>query len=90
MISFLDAFFFSQSPNRETLENIVSNINTFGVNRPNQPSRQERGLRLVIANDEKKLEVLEARRTALLQELDHVGEVIAQARVELDKAQSLL
>jgi hypothetical protein len=31
-----------------------------------QPSRQEHSLRLVIANDEKKLEALEARRTVLL------------------------
>jgi septal ring factor EnvC (AmiA/AmiB activator) len=44
----------------------------------------------VIANDKKKLEVLEARKTALLQELDRVGEEIAQVRVELDKARSLL
>jgi hypothetical protein len=44
----------------------------------------------VIANKEEKLEVLEAKRTALLQELDCVGEEIAQIRVELDKAKSLL
>jgi hypothetical protein len=44
----------------------------------------------VIANKEEKLEVLEARRTALLQELDRIGEEIAQTRVELDKAKSLL
>jgi hypothetical protein len=44
----------------------------------------------VIANNGKKLEVLEARRTVLLQELDCVGEKIAQVRVELDKAKSLL
>ena len=72
------------------MERIVSNINAFGANRPNHPSRQERGLRLVIANKEEKLEVLEARRTALLQDLDRVGEEIAQTRIELDKAKSLL
>jgi prefoldin subunit 5 len=44
----------------------------------------------VIANYKKKLKVLEARRTALLQELDHVGEEIIQVRAELDKAKSLL
>jgi prefoldin subunit 5 len=44
----------------------------------------------VIANDEKKLEVLEARRTALHQELDRVGEEMTQVRAELDKAKSLL
>jgi hypothetical protein len=44
----------------------------------------------VIANYKKKLKVLEASRTALLQELDHVGEEITQAKVELDKATSLL
>jgi hypothetical protein len=43
----------------------------------------------VIANKEK-LEVLEARGTTLLQELDRVGEEIAQVRVELDKTKSLL
>jgi hypothetical protein len=48
------------------VEKIVSNINILGANRPNHPSRQERGLRLVIANMEEKLEVLEARRTTLL------------------------
>jgi hypothetical protein len=72
------------------VEKIVSNINAFGANRPNHPSRQEHGLRLVVANNEKKLEVLEARRTALLHELDRVGEETAQVRVELDKAKSLL
>jgi hypothetical protein len=72
------------------MEKIVSNINAFGANRWNRPSRQERGLRLVIANKEEKLEVLEARRTTLLHELDRVGEKIAQVRVELDKAKSLL
>jgi hypothetical protein len=44
----------------------------------------------VIANKEKKLEILEARRTALLQELDRVCEEIVLTRVELDKAKSLL
>jgi hypothetical protein len=44
----------------------------------------------VIANKEEKLEALEARRTALLQELDYVGEEIIQTRVELHKAKSLL
>jgi hypothetical protein len=44
----------------------------------------------VITNKEEKLEVLEARRTALLQELHRIGEEIAQTRVELDKAKSLL
>jgi hypothetical protein len=44
----------------------------------------------VIANDEKRLEVLEARRIALLRELDRVGEEIAQVRAELDKAKILL
>jgi hypothetical protein len=39
------------------MEKIVSSINAFGANRLTQPSRQERGLCLVIANDEKKLEV---------------------------------
>jgi hypothetical protein len=48
------------------MERIVSNINATGANRPNHPSRQEHGLHLVIANDEKKLKVLEARRTTLL------------------------
>jgi hypothetical protein len=72
MISFPDVSSFSQSPNRDTVEKIVSNINAFGVNRPTPPSRQECGICLVIANDEKKLKVLEARRIALLQELDHV------------------
>jgi hypothetical protein len=37
---------------------------------------------------EEKLEVFEARRITLLQELDRVGE--AQTRVELDKAKNLL
>jgi hypothetical protein len=46
------------------VEKIILNINALGANRPNHPSRQERGLRLVIANKEEKLEVLEARRTA--------------------------
>jgi hypothetical protein len=36
------------------------------------------------------LETLEARRIALLQELEHIGEEITQTRVELDKAKSLL
>jgi uncharacterized coiled-coil protein SlyX len=44
----------------------------------------------VIANDEKRLEVLEARRTVLLQELDHIGEEITRVRAELDKVKSLL
>jgi predicted RNase H-like nuclease (RuvC/YqgF family) len=44
----------------------------------------------VIANDEKKLEVLEARRTDLLQELDHVDEEIVRLRAELDKANNPL
>jgi hypothetical protein len=38
----------------------------------------------VIAN-KKKLETLEARRKALLRELDRIGEEITQTRVELDK-----
>jgi hypothetical protein len=44
----------------------------------------------VIVNDKKKLEVLEAKRTTLLQDLDCMGEEIAQVRAELDKAKSLL
>jgi hypothetical protein len=44
----------------------------------------------VIANKEEKLEVLETRRIAHLQELDHIGEEISQTRVELDKAKSFL
>jgi hypothetical protein len=44
----------------------------------------------VIANDEKRLEVLETRRITLLQKLDHVCEEIVQIRAELDKAESLL
>jgi hypothetical protein len=48
------------------MEKIVSNINAFGANLPNHPSRNERGLCLVVANKET-LEVLEARRTTLLQ-----------------------
>jgi hypothetical protein len=72
------------------VEKIISTINAFGANRPNHPSRQEHGIRLVIYNKEEKLEVLEARRLALLQELDRIGEEIAQTRVELDKARSLL
>jgi hypothetical protein len=72
------------------VEKIISNINAFGANRPNHPSRQECGLRLVIANKEEKLEVLEDRMTALLQELDRVGEEIAQVTVELDKTKTLL
>jgi hypothetical protein len=44
----------------------------------------------VIANNEKRLEVLETRRITLLQELDHVCEEIVQIRAELDKAESLL
>jgi hypothetical protein len=72
------------------VDRIVSSINAFGANQPTQPSRKERGLLIVIANDEKSLEVLEARRTALLQELDRVGEEIVQVRAELDKAKSLL
>jgi hypothetical protein len=40
-------------------------INAFGANRTNHPSREERGLRLLIANKEK-LEVLEARTIAFL------------------------
>jgi hypothetical protein len=51
-------YLFSQSPNLEAMERTVSNINAFGVNRPTQPSKQERGLCLVIANEEKRLEVL--------------------------------
>jgi hypothetical protein len=69
-------FSFYQSPNRDAVDEIISNINTFGVNRPNHPSRQERDLRLAIANKEEKLETLEARRIALLQELDRIGEEI--------------
>jgi hypothetical protein len=67
---------FSQSPNHDTVEKIVSIINAFGANRPNHSSRQECGLRLVIANKDEKLEVLEARRIALLHELDLIGEEI--------------
>jgi hypothetical protein len=44
----------------------------------------------VIANKEEKLDVLEARSIALLQELDCVAEEIAQVSVELDKDKSLL
>jgi hypothetical protein len=44
----------------------------------------------VIANKEEKLEVLEAKRTTPLHELDRVGEEITQVRVEQDKAKSLL
>jgi hypothetical protein len=51
-------YLFSQSPNLEAMERTVSNINAFGVNWPTQPSKQERGLCLVIANEEKRLEVL--------------------------------
>jgi hypothetical protein len=60
------------------VERIVSSINAFGANQPTQLSRKERGLRIVIANDEKRLEVLEAWRIALLRELDRVVEEIAQ------------
>jgi hypothetical protein len=56
------------------VEKIVSTINAFGANQPTYPSRQECGLRLVNANAENKLEVLEAKRIALLQELDRVDE----------------
>jgi hypothetical protein len=56
------------------VEKIVSTINAFGANQPTYPSRQECGLRLVDANAENKLEVLEAKRIALLQELDRVDE----------------
>jgi hypothetical protein len=83
-------FSFFQSPNHDTIEKIISNIDTFGANHPNHPSKQERGLFLLIANKEEKLETLEARRTALLQELDRIGEEITHTRVELDKAKSLL
>jgi septal ring factor EnvC (AmiA/AmiB activator) len=69
---------------------IISNINAFGATQPNHPSRQEHGLHLVIANKEKKLETLEAKRTALLRELDRINEEITQTRVELNKAKSLL
>jgi hypothetical protein len=72
------------------VESIVLSINAFGAIQPTQPSRQECGLRIVIANNEKRLEVLEARRTALLYELDCVGEEIVQVREELDKVKSLL
>jgi hypothetical protein len=72
------------------VEKIVSGIDAFGANQPNHPSGQECGLRLVITNKEEKLEVLEARRTTLLQELDRIGEEIAQIRVDLDKAKSFL
>jgi hypothetical protein len=71
------------------MERIVSSINAFGANRPTHPSRQERCLRLVIANNKKNLEVIEARRTLLLQELDRVGEEISQVKAEFDKANSL-
>jgi hypothetical protein len=40
----------------------------------------------MIASDKKKLEALEAKRTSLLQELDHVGEEISRVRAVLDKA----
>jgi hypothetical protein len=72
------------------MERIMSSVNAFGANRPTQPSRHERGLHLVIAHDGKKLEVLEARRIALLQEPDRIGEEIPQVTIELDKAKSLL
>jgi hypothetical protein len=83
-------FFLSQSPNRDAIEKLISSINAFGADRSNHPFRKERGHRLVIANKEEKLEVLEARRTSLLRELDHINEEITQTRVELDKAKSLL
>jgi hypothetical protein len=65
-------------------------MNAIGANQLKHPSRQERGLRLVIANKEEKLVVLEARRTTLLLELDRIGEEITQTRIELDKAKSVL
>lgn len=68
----------------------MPNINALGVNRPTQPFRKEQGLHLLIANDERKLEVLEARRAALPQELDHISEEIAQVGTELNKVKSLL
>jgi hypothetical protein len=83
-------FSLSQSPNRDVVEKIISSINAFGADRPNHPSRQKCGLRLVIANKDEKLEVLDARRTTLLRELDRKNEKITQTRVELDKAKSLL
>jgi hypothetical protein len=43
-----------------------------------------------VANKEEKLETLEARRTALLRELDRINEEITRTKVELDKAKSLL
>jgi hypothetical protein len=58
--------YFPQSPNREDVERISTNINAFGVNRQTQSSKKERGLHLVVSNDEKKLEALEAKRTSLL------------------------
>jgi hypothetical protein len=49
----------------------------------NQPTIEARMcLRIVIVSDEKRLEVIESRRTALLQELDRVCEEIVQVRVE--------
>jgi flagellar motility protein MotE (MotC chaperone) len=78
------------SPNHDTIEKVISSINAFGADRLNHPSRQEHRLRQVVSNKEEKLEVLEARRKALLQELDHLGEEIVQTRAELDKAKSLL
>jgi hypothetical protein len=65
-------------------------MNAIGANQLKYPSRQERGLRLVMANKEEKLVVLEARRTTLLLELDRIGEEITQTRIELDKAKSVL
>lgn len=85
-----DVSFLLKSPNREAMERIMPNINALGVNRPTQPFRKEQGLHLLIANDERKLEVLEARRAALPQELDHISEEIAQVGTELNKVKSLL
>jgi hypothetical protein len=65
------------------VEKIISSLNASGANQPNHPSRQERGLHLVIVNNEEKLGNLESRRIALLQELDCIGEEKAQTRVEI-------
>jgi hypothetical protein len=83
-------FFLLSVSDRDVIEKIISSINAFGTNRPNHPSGQECGLRLVSVNKDEKLETLEARRTTFLQELDRIGEEITQTRVELDKAKSLL
>ena len=85
----LISLFPSQSPNREEVEKILMNINAFGVNRSSPSSRQKQGLHLAISTDEKKLEALEARRTHLLRELDHVEEEISVVKAQLEKARNL-